>query len=49
MDQGKIIEINTPRNFIQELLDRGFSKPQIKLQANLEDVFLDLTGREWRD
>lgn len=49
MDQGKIIETNTPRNFIQELLDRGFSKPQIKLQANLEDVFLDLTGREWRD
>lgn len=49
MDQGKIIETSTPNQFIAELLDRGFSKPQPTLQASLEDVFLDLTGRQWRD
>jgi ABC-2 type transport system ATP-binding protein len=49
MDHGKILEINTSEGFIQELLDRGFSRPQPKMGASLEDVFLDLTGREWRD
>jgi ABC-2 type transport system ATP-binding protein len=49
MDSGKIIEINTAEGFIKELLSRGFTKPMPKLEANLEDVFLDLTGRQWRD
>lgn len=49
MDQGKIIETSTPNQFIAELLDRGFTKPQPTLRASLEDVFLDLTGRHWRD
>lgn len=49
MDQGKIIETSTPNKFIAELLDRGFTKKQPTLQASLEDVFLDLTGRQWRD
>jgi ABC-2 type transport system ATP-binding protein len=48
MDSGKILEINTAENFIKELLDRGFTKPQPKLGATLEDVFLDLTGKQWR-
>ncbi len=49
MDNGKIITINTPRKLIRELLDRGFEKPQIEEKANLEDVFIDLTGKDLRE
>lgn len=49
MDSGKIIETNTALGFIEELLDRGFKRPERRLQATLEDVFLDLTGKSWRD
>ena len=49
MDAGKILEINTAENFIKELLARGFKKEQSTLGASLEDVFLDLTGKNWRD
>jgi ABC-2 type transport system ATP-binding protein len=49
MDNGKIVAIDTPKNLIKQLLDRGFSKKQHVEQANLEDVFIDLTGKELRD
>jgi ABC-2 type transport system ATP-binding protein len=49
MDAGEVLEINTATGFIQELLDRGFTKPKRQMEATLEDVFLDLTGKEWRD
>jgi len=49
MDAGKIVAIDTPKNLIKALLKKGFSKPQIVEQANLEDVFIDLTGKELRD
>lgn len=49
MDQGKIIALDTPRNLIKQLLQRGFSKEQHVEQANLEDVFIDLTGKALRD
>ena len=49
MDNGKIVAIDTPQNLIQQLLKRGFSKKQHVEQANLEDVFIDLTGKELRD
>jgi ABC-2 type transport system ATP-binding protein len=49
MNAGKIIEINTARAFIEELLDRGFKRSERRLQATLEDVFLDLTGKNWQD
>ena len=49
MDEGKIIAEGTPGALIKELLDRGF-KPKQKVQAaSLEDVFIDLTGKEIRD
>lgn len=48
MDKGKIIELDTPKNLIKQLLARGFSKKQHVEQANLEDVFIDLTGKELR-
>lgn len=49
MDMGKIITIDSPRNLIKALLGRGFKKKQVVEQANLEDVFIDLTGKAIRD
>lgn len=49
MDNGKIIALDTPKNLINALLKRGFQKEQIVEQANLEDVFIDLTGKDLRD
>lgn len=49
MDNGKIVELDTPKNLIKQLLARGFSKEQVVQQANLEDVFIDLTGKGLRD
>ena len=49
MDDGKILTINTPKKLIKELLDRGFTKKQEVDKANLEDVFIDLTGKAIRD
>lgn len=49
MDNGKIVAIDTPRNLIDQLLKRGFKKKQEVQQANLEDVFIDLTGKDLRE
>lgn len=48
MDNGKIIATDTPQNLIKSLLARGFKKKQHVEQANLEDVFIDLTGKGLR-
>lgn len=45
MDKGKIIALDTPKKLIKDLLARGFKKSQHVEQANLEDVFIDLTGK----
>lgn len=49
MDGGKIIKIGTPNGLIDDLLATGFTRPQPKKQATLEDVFIDLTGKELRE
>lgn len=49
IDAGKIISINSPGSLIDELVATGFQRPQEVKKANLEDVFLNLTGKEWRD
>ncbi|MBI2282556.1 MAG: ABC transporter ATP-binding protein [Bacteroidetes bacterium] len=49
IDSGKIIAINTPDRLIDELVEAGFEKPKEVKQANLEDVFIHLTGRALRD
>jgi ABC-2 type transport system ATP-binding protein len=49
MDNGKIVAIDTPRNLIDQLLARGFKKKQLVQQASLEDVFIDLTGKDIRE
>lgn len=48
MDRGKIIKLDTPKGLIKDLLARGFKKEQKVEQANLEDVFIDLTGKALR-
>lgn len=49
MDNGKILQLDTPDTLIQNLLNKGFKKKEVVKQANLEDVFLDLTGHDLRD
>ncbi len=49
MDNGNIIALDTPKNLIKELLKKGFKKQQHVEQANLEDVFIDLTGKDLRE
>lgn len=49
MDAGKIVELSTPKQLIEKLLATGFSKPVLQQQANLEDVFLNLTGHALRE
>jgi ABC-2 type transport system ATP-binding protein len=49
MDEGKIIALDSPDKMIDNLVATGFERPkQVKL-ANLEDVFIHLTGKEMRD
>lgn len=45
MDEGNIIALDTPKNLIKELLHKGFTKDQKVEQANLEDVFIEMTGK----
>ena len=46
MDEGKIVAMDTPADLVQKLLKKGFKKARKVEQANLEDVFLNLTGKE---
>jgi ABC-2 type transport system ATP-binding protein len=49
IDHGKIVDIDSPKNLISKLIGRGFKKKKIVQAANLEDVFLDLTGKSLRE
>jgi ABC-2 type transport system ATP-binding protein len=49
MDNGEIIALDTPHKLVKNLLDKGFKPTRKVEQANLEDVFIDLTGKELRD
>jgi ABC-2 type transport system ATP-binding protein len=49
MDKGKIIALDTPDNLIKDLLKKGFKKKREVQQADLEDVFIDLTGKALRE
>lgn len=49
MDSGKIIALDTPDNLIKNLLDKGFKKKEKPRPADLEDVYIDLTGKGLRD
>jgi ABC-2 type transport system ATP-binding protein len=49
IDSGKIIALNSPDKLIDELVASGFEKPKEVKQANLEDVFINLTGKALRE
>ena len=49
MDHGKIVAMDRPAALVDSLLSKGFQKERTEKLANLEDVFLDLTGRALRD
>ena len=49
MDEGKILALQTPDKLIDELVATGFERPKITKAANLEDVFINLTGKEFRE
>ena len=49
VDSGKLIAINTPDQLIDDLVAGGFEKPKEVKQANLEDVFINLTGHALRE
>ena len=49
MDKGKIIKLDSPDKMIDDLVASGFERPKQVKAANLEDVFIHLTGREMRD
>lgn len=49
MDDGKIVAMDTPKKLIDDLLKRGFKPRKTITKATLEDVFIDLTGKELRD
>jgi ABC-2 type transport system ATP-binding protein len=49
MDEGKIIDIASPEQLIEKLLKRGFKSEKKVKEATLEDVFINLTGKDIRD
>ncbi|MDR2063625.1 MAG: ABC transporter ATP-binding protein [Candidatus Nomurabacteria bacterium] len=49
MDDGKIIALDSPAKMVKDLLKRGFKPKKTVEQADLEDVYIDLTGKELRE
>ena len=49
VDAGQIVKMATPNQLIDELLETGFVREKEVKNANLEDVFLHLTGKALRE
>lgn len=49
IDSGKIIALETPDKLIDNLVASGFERPKEVKKANLEDVFIHLTGHALRE
>ncbi|MBA2500220.1 MAG: ABC transporter ATP-binding protein [Chitinophagaceae bacterium] len=49
IDSGEIIALSTPDMLIDELVNSGFERPKEIKKANLEDVFIQLTGHSLRE
>ncbi len=49
IDSGKIIALDSPDKLIDNLVATGFERPREVKQANLEDVFIQLTGHTLRE
>ncbi|MBS1642479.1 MAG: ABC transporter ATP-binding protein [Bacteroidetes bacterium] len=49
VDSGKTIAIASPDKLIDDLVASGFERPKEVKKANLEDVFINLTGHSIRE
>lgn len=49
IDSGKIIALDVPDKLIDQLVSTGFERPREVKKANLEDVFINLTGHSLRE
>jgi ABC-2 type transport system ATP-binding protein len=49
IDSGKIVAMDSPDKLIDNLLASGFERPREMKLANLEDVFIQLTGHSLRE
>lgn len=49
IEKGNIAAIDSPDGLIDKLVASGFQKPKEVKQANLEDVFINLTGHALRE
>jgi ABC-2 type transport system ATP-binding protein len=47
MEKGNLIAIDSPDNLIDNLIAKGFERKKQVKAATLEDVFINLTGKEW--
>jgi len=49
VDSGRIIAIDSPDALIDQLVSSGFERAKEVKKANLEDVFIHLTGKDLRE
>jgi ABC-2 type transport system ATP-binding protein len=49
IDAGRIVALDTPDMMIDKLVATGFERPKEVKKANLEDVFINLTGHSLRE
>lgn len=49
IDSGNIVALNTPDILVDNLVATGFERPREVKKANLEDVFIHLTGKSLRE
>jgi ABC-2 type transport system ATP-binding protein len=49
IDSGNIVALDTPDRLIDDLVAKGFERPKEMKLANLEDVFINLTGHSLRE
>lgn len=49
IDMGKIVALDSPDKLIDNLIATGFERPKEVKKATLEDVFIQLTGKDLRE
>ncbi|HQW45118.1 MAG TPA: AAA family ATPase, partial [Chitinophagaceae bacterium] len=49
IDSGNIVAMDSPDKLIDNLVASGFERPKEMKLANLEDVFINLTGHSLRE
>ncbi len=49
IDAGKIVALSSPDQLIDDLVEGGFEREKVVKGANLEDVFINLTGKTLRE